>query len=265
MNNRSVDSERQIKAGLDVFSSSPAFFERSILFMKFEITNDIFAQLPNMYVGVVIASGVDNYQEYPQIAGLLDENMQLAQERFHDVNVKQDPQIIPYREAFRQIGINPNRYPCSVEALFKRLSKGKSLPYINPLVDLNNAISMKYTVPMGTHTLDNAQADIKMRLAEPDDIFEALGSDKVETPDQGEVVYAVGHEVRTRRWTWRQSKYGMITPKTQTVFFPIDGFKDFNHEQVDQATQELAEQLQTIFSCKVKSGVVDQEHPYFEW
>ncbi|MBB1062588.1 B3/4 domain-containing protein [Limosilactobacillus fastidiosus] len=233
--------------------------------MKFEITSDIFEKLPNMYIGVVIADNIDNHQEYPEVAKLLDENMTQAKARFQDVNVKQDPQIIPYREAFRKIGINPNRYPCSVEALFKRLSKGKDLPHINPLVDLNNAISMKYTVPMGTHTLDEAQADIQMRLAEPGDSFEALGSDKIEAPEEGEVVYAVGHEVRTRRWTWRQSKFGMITPDTKTVFFPIDGFSDFNQEQVDQAAQELEEKLQNIFHCQTKRGTVDQDHPVFEW
>lgn len=233
--------------------------------MKFEITNNIFAKLPNMYVGVVVADQVDNSQEYPEIADLLDQSMQDAKDRFKDVNVKQDPQIVPYREAFRQIGVNPNRYLCSVEALFKRLSKGKDLPNINPLVDLNNAISMKYTLPMGTHTLDGVTTDIKMRLAESGDTFEDLGGDKVEAPDEGEVVYAVDHEVRTRRWTWRQSKFGMITPDTKTVFFPIDGFTDFNQERVDQAAAELEAKLQEIFHCQTVRGFVDQEHSSFEW
>lgn len=65
------------------------------------------------------------------------------------------------------------------------------MPNINPLVDLNNSISMKYTLPMGTHTLDGVTTDIKMRLAESGDTFESLGGDKVEAPDEGEVVYAV--------------------------------------------------------------------------
>lgn len=233
--------------------------------MKFEITDDIFAKVPNMYVGVVVAQSVDNAQDYPEIEQLLDDNMKRAQKKFKNVNVKKDPLIIPYRKAFRQIGINPNRYPCSVEALFKRLSKGKNLPHINPLVDLNNALSMKYTLPMGTHTLDDATADIKMRLAEPGDTFEALGSDKIEKPDEGEVVYAVGHEVRTRRWTWRQSKFGMITAETKNVFFPIDGFGDFNKKTVDQAAKDLEEKLQTIFHAQTKRGFVDQEHPSFAW
>lgn len=233
--------------------------------MRFVVTKDIFGELPNMYVGVVIAKNVDNSKEYPEIEKMLKEEMSVAQKKFKDVKVKQDPQIVPYRKAFRQIGINPNRYPCSVEALFKRLSKGKNLPQINPLVDLNNALSMKYTLPMGTHTLDGVKEDIEMRLAEKGDTFEALGSDKIESPDKGEVVYAVGHEVRTRRWTWRQSKFGMITPETKTVFFPIDGFSNFNKEKVDQAAKDLEKKLTSIFHCQTERGYVDQKHPIFEF
>lgn len=233
--------------------------------MKFIINSDIFKQLPDLYVGVVVAHGIDNHQDYPIIDQMLDQNMKMAQEDFDGVNVKQDEHIIPYRAAFRKIGINPNRFPCSAEALFKRLAKGKDLPHINPLVDLNNAISIKYTVPMGTHSLDNAQDDMMMRLAEPGDQFIPLGQTKVETPDEGEVVYAVGHEVRTRRWTWRQSEAGKITPDTQSVFFPLDGFTDVNKEAVQEAQADLEQQLQTIFGVDTQAGFVDQSHPSFEW
>lgn len=236
--------------------------------MKFEITPEIFEKLPNMYVGVVVAHDIDNRQDYPEISQMLDHYEKLAQEKFAGVNVKEREEIIPYREAFRQLGINPNKYPCSVEALFKRLSKGKNLPNINPLVDLNNAISLKYTLPMGTHNLDNAKDNIVMRTADSEkDTFIPLGkiAEDVEKPDNGEVVYAVGNEVRTRRWTWRQSDLGKITSETQSVFFPIDGFSDINKDQVDSAIQDLANQLENIFKISVQTGVVDREHPVFEW
>lgn len=236
--------------------------------MKFIVAPEIFAKLPNMYVGVVVAHNIKNDQEYPEITEMLEKYEKIAQEKFKDAKVKERPEIIPYREAFRAIGINPNKYPCSVEAMFKRLAKGKSLPNINPLVDLNNAISLKYTLPMGTHNLDTANTDITMRLANPtNDRFIPLGKgeDEVEVPDAEEVVYAVGNQVRTRRWTWRQSDNGKITPETKNVFFPIDGFIDVNKDQVDQAVAELAEQLEKIFNVDVHQGVVDKEHPIFEW
>lgn len=56
---------------------------------------------------------------------------------------------------------------------------------------------------MGTHSLDGVQDNIIMRLAKPGDNFVPLGKDEVEEPDEGEVVYAVGSDVCTRRWTWR--------------------------------------------------------------
>ncbi|AMY14621.1 hypothetical protein BHL83_09005 [Limosilactobacillus reuteri] len=236
--------------------------------MKFIVAPEIFEKLPNMYDGVVVAQGIDNRQKYSEIDKMLEKYEQLAQQNFAGVNVKERPEIIPYREAFRQLGINPNKYPCSVEALFKRLSKGKELPHINPLVDLNNAVSLKYTLPMGTHNLDNASTDIMMRLAQPEtDEFIPLGKgkDDVEIPDESEVVYAVGNEVRTRRWTWRQSDKGKITPDTTSVFFPIDGFIDVNKDAVDRAVADLSAQLEELFNVKIQSGIVDQAHQSFAW
>lgn len=235
--------------------------------MKFIVTPEIFDKLPDMYVGVVVAQNVDNTKQYPEIDTMLEQYEEKAQNDFADADVKKRPEIIPYREAFRKIDINPNRFPCSAEALFKRLAKGKDLPHINPLVDLNNAISLKYTLPMGTHNLDNSSTDIMMRLAKSGDTFIPMGKTAAdaEQPNEGEVIYAVGNEVRTRRWTWRQSDHGKITANTKNVFFPIDGFTDVNKEWVDQAVQDLQQQLQDIFDAEVQSGIVDREHPVFEW
>lgn len=233
--------------------------------MKFKIDKKIFDKIDNLYVGVVVAKGVDNTKEYLQITGILEDALEVAEARFLDKKVKEDDLIIPYREAFRKLGINPNKFQCSVEALFSRISKCKKLPSINPLVDLNNAVSLKHTLPMGTHDLARSDKDIEMRYSKPGDTFTPMGSSEIEKPDEGEVVYAVGNEVRTRRWAWRQSEYGKITPDTSYVFFPIDGFRGINDKEVDKAAKELAELLEKIFGCEVVSGYVDCGHPEFEW
>ena len=198
--------------------------------MKFIIQKEIFDKLDDLCVGVIVAKGIDNSKEYPNIDKLLDDSIKLAEERFLDKPVKEDERIIPYREAFLKLGINPNKFQCSVEAMFARISKAKGLPHINPLVNLNNAISLKYTLPMGTHDLSKSEEDIEMRFARPGDTFVPMGSLEVEYPDEGEVIYAVSNQVRTRRWTWRQSNEGKIDDKTNYVFFPIDGFVGFNDD-----------------------------------
>lgn len=233
--------------------------------MKFKIDKRIFDKLDNLYVGVVVAKGADNTKKYPEVSQMLAGSLALAENRFLDKKVKEDELIVPYREAFRKLGINPNKFQCSVEALFGRIAKGKKLPSINPLVDLNNAVSLKHTLPMGTHDLARSDEDIEMRYVKPDDTFVPMGSTEIETPDEDEVVYAVGNEVRTRRWAWRQSEYGKITPDTNYVFSPIDGFKGINNQEVDAAAKELAGLLKDIFGCEVALGYVDREHPEFEW
>ena len=233
--------------------------------MKFIVQKEIFDKIDNLYIGVVVAKGIDNSKKYPRIDKLLEESSDLAEERFLDKKVKEDELIIPYREAFLNLEINPNKFQCSVEAMFTRISKGKRIPNINPLVNLNNAISLKYTLPMGTHDLSRSDLDIEMRYAKENDTFIPMGSEEIEKPDDGEVVYAVGNQVRTRRWTWRQSEEGKIDEKTSYVFFPIDGFKGINDDKVNEAIEELKTVLKEEFDCELASGYVDKDHQFFEW
>ena len=232
--------------------------------MKFIVEKEIFEKLPNACFGVVMAKGIDNSKVYPKIEELLDESITAAAQHFEGKKVKEEPDILPYREAFRALGINPNKYLCSIEALFTRIAKGKGMPHINPVVDLGNAVSLKYTLPMGAHDLGGSSEDICIRLAQPGDTFLPFGSDAEETPDVGEVVYAVGQQVRTRRWTWRQSEHGKITSESTDIFFPIDGFTDVNREQVLAARDELQALVKQIFGCEALVGFVDAEHPEME-
>ncbi len=143
--------------------------------MKFIIEKEIFEKLPKACFGVVMAKGIDNSKAYPKIEQLLDESIKTAAQRFADKKVKDEPDILPYREAFRTLGINPNKYLCSIEALFTRIAKGKGMLHINPVVDLGNAMSLKYTLPMGAHDLSGCSEDICIRLAQPDDTFLPFG------------------------------------------------------------------------------------------
>ena len=186
--------------------------------MKFTVAPEIFAALPGLYIGVVVADGVDNATARPAIEAQLHTAITAAAARWQGVKIREAPAIAPYRAAFQALGINPNKYPCSIETLLSSIGKGKGLPAINPLVDLNNAISLQHTLPMGTHDLGGADDDITLRPARAGDVFLPFGGGATETPDVGEAVYAVGQQIRTRRWTWRQSEHGKITAATRRVF-----------------------------------------------
>jgi DNA/RNA-binding domain of Phe-tRNA-synthetase-like protein len=233
--------------------------------MNFTVEKEIFDALPAMCVGVVVAKGINNRGAYPEIDALLDRAISQAEERFAGKKVKEEPEITPYRAAFQSLGMNPNKYMCSIEALFTRIAKGKGMPHINPLVDLNNAVSLMNTLPMGTHDLSLSVDDITIRYARPGDSFLPFGAEQEEAPDAGEVVYAVGNQVRTRRWTWRQSEHGKIDGDSSYVFFPIDGFVGINDDRVKAAAEQLEALLQKVFGCRTVKGFVDREHPVMSW
>ncbi|MEE0740912.1 MAG: phenylalanine--tRNA ligase beta subunit-related protein [Emergencia sp.] len=232
--------------------------------MKFEIAKEVFDLLPNGYFGVVAIKGADNSRQVKELEDILAENIKSCEEDLNGVKVKNAECITPYREAFRALGINPNRYMCSIEALLDRIAKGKGFPHINGIVDLGNAVSIKYKLPIGAHDLATIENALVVRPAEEGDTFIPFGNGETEIPESAEVVYVSGNQVRTRRWTWRQSEIGKITEDTSDVLFPIDGFIDLNREKVEAAAAELAELAERFFGVKAQIGFIDQDNRIFE-
>lgn len=228
----------------------------------FAVEEKVFELLPDYCLGIVIAEGVDNHTEIPLLTAMLDENVQAFSETYVGHNVRELPHIQAYRDAFQRVGMNPNKFMCSIEALTKRVLKGAQLPHINPIVDLGNALSVKYQLSLGAHDIDRMEPEgLAVRLSEEHDTFLPMGEEQTEPMPAGELVYVSGHTVKTRRWLWRQSEDGKITEDTRTVFFPIDGFSSVNEEAVTAARDELADVIRNVFHCRIRTVFVDSKRP----
>ncbi|MDP3177126.1 MAG: phenylalanine--tRNA ligase beta subunit-related protein [Spirochaetaceae bacterium] len=231
--------------------------------MRFQIAPDIARDVPRIFIGIVVAEGVDNGQSRPALAAALAEAVAAVLPGLGD-RPKEDPRVLPYREAFAALGINPNKYMCSIEALLTRIKKTGALPSINPAVDAGNAVSVRRLLPIGAHDLGrDGETTIELRRARAGDAFVPFGSAQAEAVDPGEVVYASGGAVRTRRWMWRQSEIGKIGPETTRIFYPIDGFAGTNERAVLEARDELAELLSRELGARVAKGFVSAESPVF--
>ena len=230
----------------------------------FRVADEVFALLPEACFGVVIARGVTQPEpgsaEAKTIAGRLADAIESVRRRFADTTVKSHPDILPYREAFQRLGINPNRFPSSIEALVARIAKGGAVPSINPAVDLANISGLRHVVPLGVHDLDRCSGVIEVRQARMGDVFTPFGTTVREPVEPGEVVYVDNLEVRTRRWIWRQGEYSKATFESTNLFYPIDGFLDSNRENVLEARAELAAALRELAGAMVIEAWVDREH-----
>ena len=75
--------------------------------MYYEVSPEIFAKLPNACFGAVAVRGLDNTKPVPELSAMLQENIAACEKYFEGKKPKETPDIVPYREAFRELGINP--------------------------------------------------------------------------------------------------------------------------------------------------------------
>ena len=97
---------------------------------RFIVDPAVFEKLPDYCLGVVVASGFNNAADNPQIAALLDQSVQDFAARHADDNVRELPGVKACRDAFQTLGMNPNKFMVSIEALAKRVQKNAALPHI---------------------------------------------------------------------------------------------------------------------------------------
>lgn len=229
--------------------------------MKFCVDPILFEYFPDACFGVVVAHNI--HSPVKGIEALLAESFVIAANAFPD-GVRQHQSITVWREAFARLGYNPNKFLSSIEALSTRIHKNGSLPSINWIVDLVNALSLSYIIPMGAHDLGRMSGDIELRPAYPGDIFTPFGANEAETVPTGEIVYADGDEVRTRRWVWRQGDKAKIHTDSQSIFFPIDGFTQTTGKQVLAARDRLAELISPV-AGRTDVFWVYRGQPNIEW
>ena len=84
------------------------------------------------------------------------------------------------RQLYRRYGTDPTRMRPSSEALLRRIKKEGSLPRINSLVDVANALSVELQVPVGLYDLGKVKGDeLVIRLGREGETYEGIGKEKV--------------------------------------------------------------------------------------
>jgi DNA/RNA-binding domain of Phe-tRNA-synthetase-like protein len=88
--------------------------------------------------------------------------------------------LAPARELYRRFGIDATRVRPSSEALLRRLKKGESLPRINSLVDVANAMSVQLQVPVGLYDLAKVKgSELVIRVGAEGESYVGIGKEKV--------------------------------------------------------------------------------------
>ena len=226
----------------------------------FTVSDEVFEAFPDYIVGWIVASVPSNHGPNKAIEALLRDAEQRATVVYAGRDLKAEPSIAVWRKAFSSLGWSASKFPPSVEALTKRVARGATLPSINPAVDLGNCTALTYLVPAGCHDLERSPG-LTVRMSRSEDTFLPMGDGEPETPAPGEVVYASGQSVRTRRWVWRQSRDALVGEDATSLFFPVDGFSGVSDAAVDAGPVFLGEMLPPPLGAPLSRGLVTRDEP----
>jgi len=139
------------------------------------------------------------------------------------------------RALYRSFGIDPTRVRPSSEALLRRLKKGETLPRVNSLVDVANAMSVRLQVPVGLYDLDKVVGEeLVLRLGREGEGYTGIGKEHVNVagrPCVADAAGACGNPTSDSART-------MITTSTERAawiyFLPVD------EEAIDRTAELVA-------------------------
>ena len=229
--------------------------------IQYFIAEEIFARFPGYCRGVVTGQGLTNGPSPDALIASLRAAEQALCARLSSEAITSHPQIESWREAYRSLGVKPSEFRPSMEALTRRVLRRDALPAISALVDIGTLVSIQNLIPVGAHAIDHVRQDIGLRQASGAELFEPFGSDIVEHPLPGEVIFAEGDTVLTRRWTWRQARHTLVLPETQAVEINVDGLPPVSRAEVERVCQEVAALVQKYCGGRLSYQILSRDNP----
>ncbi|MBP2000259.1 DNA/RNA-binding domain of Phe-tRNA-synthetase-like protein [Paenibacillus shirakamiensis] len=134
--------------------------------------------------------------------------------------VAAEAMMAAYQQFYQHIGINPKKYPPSVQNLIQRFfikEELPRLPLIHPIVDAVNVAALQHLIPLGIFDAECVTGDIHLTITEGGEAFQGLGEAEPEALPEGLLV--LSDEVKTlSRFCYRDSEVQKVTDSTHEVW-----------------------------------------------
>jgi len=229
--------------------------------MHFRHSNEIWKDFPELVPGVLLAEGIS---KDVSIGPRLIRFNAIAEARLATSSEGEFPEIQAWRRVFSRMGLKPTQYRCASEQLLRRFRQEKSLPQIHPLIDLCNAISLAFAIPVAVFDASRVAGDLEVRYATGDETYLTF-SGETDNPEAQEVIFADDTgRAHARRWTNRQSGHSAVRDETGAVLIVAEAMHGSAVADVQMLVATVAEEISTVWSVAPKTGMLNQSSPRFE-
>jgi len=228
--------------------------------MYIQHSPEIWRDYPELVPGVIVAGGITaDASVGAQVTALTG----VVRERLASGTEAQFPEIQAWRRTFSRMGLKPTQYRCASESLLRRFRKEGSLPPIHPLIDLCNAVSLAFAIPVAVFDVSRIAGGIEVRHASGSERYEAF-SGETEGVEAGEVIFADDAGMaHARRWTHRQSGLSAVRKTTADVLIVAEAMHDSASADVARLVAALTGDLTAIWSTAPTTAVLSAASPRF--
>ena len=229
--------------------------------MQFQHSADIWRDFPALVPGILYAEGIT--AAAPGAGPRADGYASVAKERLAESAESELPEIQAWRRAFARMGLKPTQYRCASEALLRRFRKEGSLPPLHPLVDLCNAVSLAFAIPVAVLDVSMITGGIEVRYATGAEEYLTFGGE-VEHPTPGEVIFAdEAGRAHARRWTNRQSGLSAVKDSTTAALIVAEALHDEAALDITRLTAAVAADIEALWSVTPSAAILTASSPRF--
>ena len=230
--------------------------------MHFKHADDIWRDFPELSAGAIFIDGrcsdVSVEDDIRRFHAIADDRLGTGSES--DL-----PEIQAWRRTFAKMGLKPTQYRSASEALLRRFRKEGGLAAIHPLIDLCNAASLAFAIPIAVFDLSRITDFLQVRRALGNETYLTF-SGEVESPEPGEVIFADGEgRAHARRWTNRQSGHSAIRPQTTRAPIVAEALHETARDDVERLMIALSGAIAAAWDVRPSMAVLDRSSPRFDF
>lgn len=229
--------------------------------MYFAHSPQLWTDFPELVPGVLYAEGITATASVDEPLAV---HWAVAEERLAGTTEGELPEVQAWRRTFARMGLKPTQYRCASESLLRRFKKEGSLPRIHPLIDVCNAISLAYAIPIAVFDTAQVQDQLIVGRASGHETYLTF-SGETEHPEPGEVIFVDGaDQAHARRWTNRQSGLSAIRPETSSVLIVSEALHTSAAADVPRLVDAVAAALGHAWSVSARSAILSASAPRFD-
>lgn len=230
--------------------------------MHFQHSAVVWRDFPHLVPVAIAADGISTDAD---VDAYLDRFATAAKERLAVSSEGELPEIQAWRRAFSTLGLKPTQYRCAAESLLRRFRKDGALPRLHPLVDLCNAASLAFAVPIAVFDAAAITDYVEVRYATGTETYETFAGD-LEHPYQGEIVFAdAAGRAHARRWTNRQSGQSAVHDGTGRVLVVAEALHADAPVDLPRLRDVLTEAIAASWSTSPRAALLDSASPRFDF